>query len=206
VRPRNKPVVGVTGGVGAGKSSVAAAFESLGAAVIDSDRMAHRQLRQPDVVATLCEWWGDSVRSADGGVDRAAVASIVFDAPDELSRLEGLLYPRMEVERRQLMDQLDGDPAVRGIVLDTPKLFEAGVDALCDAVVFVDADEAVRAARVAASRGWTRKELRRREKSMEALDKKRAKADYVVTNLTSTEDLKQQVERIFASVLKSFRA
>lgn len=202
---RNKPVIGVTGGIGAGKSSVADAFGLLGAAVIDSDRMAHAQLEQRAIVATLVGWWGDSILRPDGGIDRRSVASIVFEDGEQLRRLEGLLYPRMDEVRSRMMAELDANAEVKAIVLDTPKLYEAGLDSTCDAVVFVDADDVTRAARVAAKRGWSRDELRRREKSMNALDKKRAKADYVVTNLTSIEDLRQQVKQIFVSVCMSFR-
>lgn len=194
----------MTGGIGAGKSKVAEIFESLGAAVIDADRMAHRQLEDPSVIEVLRGWWGDRICRANGEIDRAVVASIVFDAPDELRRLEGLVYPRMVEERRKLMAKLDADDAVRAIVLDTPKLYEAGVDKICDAVMFVDADLELRVRRVAASKGWAREELTRREKAMEALDIKRAKADYVVTNQSSTEDLRVQVERVFEAVLKAF--
>jgi dephospho-CoA kinase len=183
---------------------VAKLFESLGAAVIDADRMVHEQLEDPGVVGVLRGWWGDRINRQDGGIDRTVVASIVFDDPAERRRLEGLLYPRLAAERRRLMAALDEDDSVRAIVLDAPKLYEAGVDRECDVVVFVDADADVRARRVEASKGWTRTELSRREKAMEALDKKRAKAEYVVTNQTSTEDLRVQVERVFAAVMKTF--
>jgi len=183
---------------------VARLFESLGAAVIDADREAHRELDKPDIVETLRGWWGDKVCRAEGGIDRSVVASIVFEAPDELRRLEGLLYPRLARQRDRLLAALDGDDSVRAIVLDTPKLYEAGVDKICDAVVFVDAAPEVRLERVIASKGWSQDELTRREKAMEALDKKRAKADYVVANQSSTEDLSVQVERVFEAVLKAF--
>jgi len=185
---------------------VAKLFESLGAAVIDADRMVHRQLDDPEVAEVLLTWWGEKIRRRDGGIDRTIVASIVFDDPAERERLEQLLYPRVAAERCRIMAALDEDNSVRVIVLDTPKLYEAGVDRICDAVVFVDASLDVRARRVAASRGWTRMELSRREKAMEALDKKRAKAEYVVTNQASTEDLRVQVERVFAAVSSTFDA
>jgi len=203
-KTRSKPVVGVTGGIGAGKSMVAELFGALGAAVIDADQMAHRQLEEPSVREVLRGWWGDRICRADGGIDRAVVASIVFDAPAELRRLEELVYPRMAEERRRLLAAFDADDAVRAVVLDTPKLYEAGVDKICDAVVFVDADLELRVRRVTAYKGWTRDELARREKTMEALDKKRARADYVVTNQSGTEDLRVQVERVFEAVLKAF--
>ena len=171
--------------------------------MIDSDRLNHEQLGDPDVVATLCSWWGDKVRSPDGRADRAALARIVFRDPDELAKLEGLVYPRIERRRLELMAVYEQDPAVRAIVLDTPKLFEAGLNAACDTVVFVEAAFEFRLARVSAARGWSEAELRRRENLLKPLDKKRADADHVVVNHLDVEELRTQVERVFSSVLAS---
>ena len=198
---RRKPVIGLAGGIGSGKSTVARILESLGAAILDSDRMAHEELREPEVVDQLVRWWGGSVRSADGGADRRAVAKIVFEAPDELARLEGLIYPRLARRRKALFAVLEGDPAVRAIVLDAPKLYEAGLDRLCDAVVFVEADRSARLARLAASRGWTDADLSRRENLQSPLDRKRARADYSVANHADVRALRSKVEQVFLSVL-----
>lgn len=201
-----KPIIGLTGGIGSGKSTVARILESLGAAVIDSDRLSHDQLADPVVVAALCSWWGEGVRSPGGPADRAAIARIVFEDPVELARLEGLIYPRIERRRVELTAGYNKDPAIRAIVLDAPKLFEAGVDAACDFVVFVEADFATRSVRVAASRAWSEAELVRRENNLKPLDKKKADADHVVVNQFGFEDLKSQVERVFSSILASFAA
>ena len=87
---RIKPIIGLVGGIGAGKSSVARILQSFGAAVIDSDRLAHGELADPEVIATLRSWWGEKVCRSDG-VDREVLASIVFSDPQELDRLEKLL-------------------------------------------------------------------------------------------------------------------
>lgn len=194
----------MAGGIGAGKSSVAEILRSLGAAVVDSDRLAHEQLNDPQVAATLERWWGPSVFASDGKIDPAAVAGIVFRNPAELQKLEDLLYPRIAVRRDELMAKSEDDPRVRAIVIDAPKLFEAGVDKLCDAVIFVDAEPEVRAARVAASRGWPREEWIRRENLQNPLDKKRTNADHVVENHSSIEELRSKVEKVFSAVLAAF--
>jgi dephospho-CoA kinase len=198
---RIKPIIGLTGGIGAGKSSVARILQSLGAAVIDSDRIAHEELSDLEVIATLRAWWGDKVCPSKAGVDRKALASIVFNDPAELDRLEKLLYPRIHRRREQLVAGYQADPAVRAIVLDAPKLYEAGLGDYCDAVIFVEADRSVRVRRVAASRGWTEDELRRRENLQNLLDTKRANADHVVINHANLDQLRTEVERVFASVL-----
>jgi dephospho-CoA kinase len=201
---RNKPVLGLVGGIGAGKTLVAGLFEELGAAVIDSDRLVHEELRDPRVAVELQQWWGEAVCSPDGAVDRNAVAKIVFSDPTELQRLEGLLYPRLARRRAVLVADHQADPDIRAILLDAPKLYEAGVDVECDAVIFVDADRDVRLQRVAASRGWTEEELVRRENNLEPLDRKRALADYTVVNHSSVAELRSEIERVFASVLTRF--
>lgn len=204
-RPRrSKPVIGLSGGIGAGKSVVARLCEEFGAAVIDSDKLAHDELRQPDVVGTLRQWWGNGICRTDGSVDHKRVAAIVFEDGSQLARLEGLLYPRLAARRDVMLDRLDADPAVRAVVIDAPKLYEAGVDRLCDVVVFVDAHRADRVRRVAQSRRWSEDELARREKVQIALDIKRKNADYVVTNHAGIEELRPQVERVFSKILASF--
>lgn len=202
--PARKPVIGIVGGIGAGKSLVTEMLGELGSGVIDSDRLAHAELGEPEVVAELRRWWGDEVVRADGSVDRGAVGRIVFERPGELARLEGLLYPRIHHRRVELMRDMEQDGRIRAVVWDAPKLFEAGLQDLCDAVVFVDADRAERLARVRRSRGWSEAEVDRRESFQKPLDYKRANADYVVANNSDIDALRLQVERVFSSVLASF--
>ncbi len=198
-----KPIIGLAGGIGAGKSTVARILKSLGAAVIDSDALAHEELSDPGVIETLRSWWGDSI-CLPGGLDRKAIAAIVFDCRDELERLEHLLYPRLHRRREELVAGYDSDPGVRAVVLDAPKLYEAGLGEYCDAVIFVEADRATRALRIEADRGWSEEELLRREKLQDPLDSKKARADYVVTNRSNRESLRADVERVFSSVLAKF--
>lgn len=201
---RSKPIIGVTGGIASGKSLVSRTFRELGAYVIDADALVHQQYELPEVAETVRGWWGDRVIGEDGKVDRAEIASIVFQSPEELQRLEDYLYPRLRAAREKLVEKVAGDASVRAIVLDTPKLFEAGVEKECDATVFVDADRKTRLARVAESRGWSPEELDRREKRQMPLDRKKALADYTVVNHSGTDDLREQVQQVLASVLATF--
>jgi len=171
---------------------------------VDSDRLSHEELGDPEVIATLRGWWTDSVLRADGSVDRRAVAEKVFDDPEQLARLQDLLYPRIARRREELMAMHAADASVRAVVLDSPKLQEAGLDELCDAVVFIDADLETRSRRLAATRGWSAAELERREKLLEPLDRKRSRADHVVKNNSKIDDLRSEIERVFSAVLASF--
>lgn len=202
-QPRmKKPIIGLAGGIGAGKTSVARILESLGAGVIDFDGLAHEVLCEPKIAAALRRWWGNSICSPDGTPDREAIASIVFCDSGELARLEALLYPRIRQRCRDLL--ADAESGARAMVLDAPKLYEAGLDKLCDAVIFVEANEATRIGRVARSKGWTKEELRRREKLQKPLDIKKASADHVVINQFGIGELRPQVERILSLVMASF--
>lgn len=171
---------------------------------MDSDSLVHEQLRDLEVVRTLRDWWGSNVVAADGRADRQAIARVVFSNDVELDRLQGLLYPRIEARRRELMQVWHDDPAVRAVVIDAPKLYEVGLDAECDAVIFVDAPVSFRLGRVKARHGWDAAELERREKLLIPLDTKRAKADYVVENHSSVGELRPKVERVFSSILAAF--
>lgn len=193
----------MAGGIGAGKTSVGQILESLGAALIDFDRLAHEELRAADIVATLRRWWGERICSSRGGVDHEAIAAIVFNDPRELDRLERLVHPRILRRGEVLIAKYTRDPTVKAVVLDAPKLFEGGLDRLCDAVIFVDAEWSSRAQRVAKTRGWTEEELKRRENLQNPLDLKKANADYVIVNHSGIDALRSQVERVFSSVLAS---
>lgn len=201
---QNVPVIGITGGIGAGKSAVARMLGEFGALVIDSDVLAHEELRTLEVIEAVKAKWGLAVCSESGEIDRAALGAKVFADPVELQKLEDLLYPRIHRRRRQIIAEHAGDPGVRAIILDAPKLYEAGVDKECDAVIFVDADEGERVSRVAQSRGWSPAELARREKLQIPLDKKRAMADYVVVNnQAGLDSLIPELKRILESVVGS---
>lgn len=193
-------VIGVAGGIGAGKSAVAAALADLGCIVIDSDKEARALLTRDDVKRELVSWWGPSVLNERGEVDRSAVARIVFSDEAQRRRLEGLTHPMLRTNRERVkaLARERGAPAV---VLDAPLLFEAGLDAECDAVIFVDAPREVRLDRVVASRGWDEAELDRREKSQWPLEDKRSRSDYVVRNDRGTASLREAVARILDDIL-----
>lgn len=196
-----KPIVGLCGGIGAGKSVVADLLEQLGCCVISSDRLNHEVLQEPLVLEQLVSWWGPSVRRADGRPDRRRIGEIVFQAPEEKRRLESLVYPLIAERRTAIISDVESHPAIRAIVLDSPLLFENNLDRLCDFIIFVDADRTSRLARVVAARGWDESELARRESWQYSLEQKRAHADFVVDNRGSLDELRPQVDSILETIL-----
>lgn len=195
-----KPIIGLTGGIGSGKSTVAALMRKLGAAVINADEIGHTELDCPEVLDVICQWWGSSVVRPDGRANREAIRRIVTRDPEARARLEGLLHPRIDRRTRDLLDRYRADPEVRAIVWDAPLLYEAGLDRRCDRVIFIEADERIRLERVGRQRGWSPEETRMLEKSQKPLDFKREKADYVVNN-SDDDDLSRQVEDVFSRIL-----
>jgi dephospho-CoA kinase len=208
---QGKPIIGIAGGIGSGKSRVARLFGELGCAVIDSDAQVRDAYARADVRQTLKQWWGERVFKEDGQLDRAAVAATVFSDPAQRARLEGLIHPLVAEARDEAMRRAARDPQLVAFVWDTPLLFEVGLNADCDAVVFVDAPQDLRLARVRRSRGWDAAELARRENLQWPLDRKRRLSDDVVTNTADAEEgsasppgadpLRNQVRQVLSRIL-----
>jgi len=190
--------VGLTGGLGSGKSEALAAAERLGAAVLSSDMVVHDLLGTEEVREMLHERWGDRVVS-DGAVNRMAVAEIVFSDPVELSWLEGALFPLVGVQIGEWRAGLEEAGEVDVAVVEVPLLFEAEIESLFDATIAVVADEALRAER-AAARGH--ENVEGREGRQLTQDEKVARADHVVRNDGSLEEL----EVAMAEVLNEIRS
>jgi dephospho-CoA kinase len=199
----NKPVIGIVGGIGAGKSLTSAKFAELGCVVVSGDEIGHELLRDADVAAEVVRQWGDGVLDADGQIDRSALGRIAFDAPGEMAKLTGILHPRIRSRMTERIAAAQTDAAAIAVVVDAAVLFEAGWDDLCDCVVFVDAPRAVRLARVAEVKGWDQTALTKRERLQIELDKKRQMCDYVIDNHVSdsrlSETLRQLLDRIVSA-------
>ena len=197
-----KPIIGIAGGIGSGKSFVAQLFGELGCLVISSDDQVREAYRDSTVVATLRQWWGDEVLTPTGEVNKRVIAAKIFGQPAERERLEKLLHPMVNQARERLMDAAATDPKTPAYVWDTPLLFETGLNAKCDTVVFVDAPQALRLARVTASRGWDADELARRENSQKPLDTKRKLSQYVVENTADADAVRGQVRAVLSRILE----
>jgi dephospho-CoA kinase len=199
-----KPIIGLCGGIGAGKSVVASALAEAGGLVIDSDRLNHEVLGEPEVARTLRQWWGERVVGPDGGVDRQRVAEIVFDDAEQRRRLETFVHPLIARRRENIIRGANTDPTVRAIILDSPLLFESNLGRLCHAIVFVEASEALRLRRLKRTRGWDLGELRRRERWQMPLAEKRRRSQYVIRNEGSIEQLRSQAQDVFERALAEY--
>ncbi|MHC4372841.1 MAG: dephospho-CoA kinase, partial [Planctomycetota bacterium] len=114
---KTKPIIGILGGIGSGKSTVAACFAGLGCAVIDADAMAHEVLAEPGVLNALVQRWGEGVLDAAGLADRGRIAERVFDSPGELDFLNSLIHPRVLERTEEMIETYRVQPETAGIVL-----------------------------------------------------------------------------------------
>jgi dephospho-CoA kinase len=182
--------IGLTGGIGAGKSEALAAFERAGAATLSTDRVAHDLLDREDVRALLVERWGPEVAPGDA-VDRERVARIVFENPDELRWLESQTHPR--VGEAVLSWRQELGPGIDVAVVEVPLLFEAAMEGAFDATVAVVADDEIRNQRL------TERDhhgLAGREARQIPQHEKAKRADLVIHNDESLEQLDREVRDI----------
>lgn len=199
----SKPVIGVVGGIGAGKSTAAAELVELGCILVDADVIGHELLGEAEVQQALRRRWGEGVFTPEGHVDRKAVASRVFADPAELAALNRIMHPRIGRRMQRRVADALADPGAAGVVVDAAVLLEAGWDDLCTHLVFVAAGDEQRCRRASEQRGWDRRTWRQREKSQISLDKKLAKCDYTVDNSSSASRLREQIRQLFYQLVRA---
>lgn len=192
--------VGLTGAVGAGKSSVARRLAALGARVIDADALARSATEDPAVLARIAVEVGAEL-VVDGGLDRAATAARVFADPVSRRALEAIVHPwvRAAAAAREAAARAE-EPPPSVVVHDVPLLFENGLDAGMDATVVVTAPFALRAARLAARSGLSEAAVRARDAAQLDPAEKAKRATFVVDNGGGEGDLDAAVERLWRSL------
>jgi dephospho-CoA kinase len=194
--------VGLTGGIGAGKSSVAAALVARGAELIDGDRIA-REILEPEgpAFAAVVRRFGPTVVGPDGRLDRAAVAAIVFHDASALADLNAITHPLIAsimLDRIRALEDSDGI-----VVLDIPLLSAESVAGYrIEVVVVVDAPEEVAVARLVAHRGFEESEARARMAAQIPRRQRIALADLVIDNAGSTDDLEAEVDRVWSELAR----
>ena len=196
-----KPIIGLTGGIGAGKTFIAKMFADAGCMVISSDEIIRQAYKDSAIKQQLKKWWGQMVFSPDGEIDRSAVARKVFSRAEDRKKLEQLLHPYANTVRERMMQQAGEDARIKAFVWDTPLLMETGLNRLCDKVVFVDAPREDRLARVKEGRNWSDGDLAERENLQLPLDKKKEISDYCISNTANADYARGQVRDTLTRIL-----
>ncbi|MDQ4133532.1 MAG: dephospho-CoA kinase [Actinomycetota bacterium] len=199
-------LIGLTGGIGVGKSSVASLFSKRGAVVIDADDLA-REVVEPGEpgYAAVVERFGPSVVAADGRLDRKALADIVFSDPSARADLEAIVHPAVARLRDRYLAELVRDGSDRVVVVVIPLLVEVGWDG-ADAVVVVDCAEEVAVRRLVERRGMDEADVRRRLAAQATREQRLARADWVIHNDGTPEDLAAEVDRAWEWITTTIRS
>jgi dephospho-CoA kinase len=194
--------VGLTGNIAAGKSTVADVWRSLGATVVDADELSRRAVDPgtPAFSAIAAEW-GEQVVEPDGGLDRAALRRIVFADPAARERLEQIVHPAVAGLREEIYREAQAR-GERIVVADIPLLFEVGLVDEFDVVVLVDAPVETRLARLIGDRGLDPDEAQRMIAAQMASELKRARADYVIENAGSRDEVEWRARDVWEELLR----
>ena len=190
------------GGIGSGKSTVAAEFAKLGCKVIDADKIAHELLVRRTIKEQITTYFGRDVLDSKGNIDRKRLGEIVFADDDKLSLLNGLTHPHVMERVEELIEQYNRQNQVKAIVLDMPLLVEVGWNRRCDRLIFVDCEQKIRAER-AKKKGFDKNQIKIREKFQISLDNKLSFADNTVENNSDFSALVRQVADIFSDIMNN---
>ncbi len=195
-----KPVIGILGGIGSGKSTIAAEFAKLGCKVIDADRIAHELLEEPPVREKIVSLFGQAVLDSSGKIDRRKLAEVVFADDHMLASLNRIIHPLVLQRTKELIERSKSQNQIKAIVLDMPLLVEVGWHKRCDKLIFVDCEQKLRQER-AKKMGFNKKQIKIRENFQISLDSKASLADNTIENNSDFSAIAKQVTGIFSYIV-----
>jgi dephospho-CoA kinase len=196
------PIIGLLGGIGSGKSTVATLLDHLGAVVLDADRYARDVLLDCEVRREIKKRFGENIFLENGQVDRARLADRIFENEPDRIAIQAIIHPRVRARMRERITEARTKSPENAIVLDIPLLLGSELRVLCDLLVMVRAPERTRIKRVGKTRKWDEKELRRREACQSSLEDKEKAADVYIDNDGTLEELSKKVEAFYKRILK----
>ena len=196
-----KPIIGIIGGVGSGKSTVAAEFGKLGCAVIDADKIAHELLEKKAAKKKIVDLFGQTVLNSAGKIDHRKLADVVFADADKLSSLNKIIHPLVLGRAEELIKQYNRQNEVKAIVLDMPLLVEVGWAKRCDKLIFVDCKRQLRVDRAKKMGVFDENQIKIRENFQISLDNKAKLTDNIIDNNSGFLALARQVADIFSYIV-----
>ncbi len=190
-------IVGLTGGIGSGKSTVAGMFEDEGAHVIDFDHLA-RLVVEPDKAAwrDIIDYFGPEIMSSDRTLNRSALAEIVFSDNKSRKALEGFTHPRIFEERDALIKAIKRKDPFSIVIIDFPLLFELDLNKRFDKVILVYVPRDVQLGRLIKRDGIVKKGVEKRLDAQRPIEEKRSLSDYIIDNEGSLNDTRDQVRKV----------
>ncbi len=195
-------VIGLTGGIGTGKTEAALYMESLGAALINADQVGHEAYTpHSEAWRQVVEAFGEGILQANGEIDRRSLGAIVFSDPEQLARLNGIMHPLMA---GMVQDKIAGlrSEGTGVVVVEAALLFEAGWDSLVEEVWVTDSPEEAVIQRLSQRNGMTEEEARRRVSSQMDRAERLDRANFVIDNSSNVEAMQSAIDGLWASRVK----
>lgn len=197
-------LIGITGGIGSGKSSLARLFARWGAVVVDADQLAHQVLEDQEIKAQLQSAFGAEVVDAEGRLNRSAVGRVAFASRQNWERLNQIVRPQLEVALWAAVEEAIRTAGCQGIVVvDAPLLFEWKIENRFDVVIVVEANDDQCVARVRQRSQLSEEEIRRRMAFQMSPEEKRARADCIVDNRGDQQELERQAKKLWEEMAAS---
>ena len=187
-------VIGITGGIASGKSTIAKMLKSLGASVINADEICHRLINTKPISQKIINRWGDHLQDKYGRIERDKLGEIVFSDRKEISTLNKMIHPEAIKRIKNRITKLRNQSTTVAIVLDAALLVESDLIDICDIILFVDTRKNTCKERVKNSRKWPTGEITKREKFQSSLREKKKIADIVICNNRYQTDTLKQVK------------
>jgi len=194
----SKPILGLLGGMGSGKSWVAAQLVQRGGRLISGDALGHEALVQPDIRQRVIERFGTEISDNAGKINRRQLGRKVFADAAERKSLEAIVFPWIESRIREEIEAARNDKRAAFVVLDAAIMLETGWNNVCDWLVYIDVPREIRLARLAEQRGWTEKEGAARESAQMPLNEKKNRAEFVIDNSGTTAATVRQIDDLLA--------
>ena len=192
-------VVGITGGIGSGKSTVLELFRSAGLNVLDADTVVHQLYKNNSVITEqLTQRWGDCILDENNSINRAAVAEIVFKDQSELNWLNSVFHPQV----RQII-KYEAEKSEKGLWCAVPLLYEVGWQQDFNEIISIWCDHKTQIERLE-KRAWSEMHIKQRLSSQMSMDLKLQKADYGIINVSNLETLKKQCESVKETILNKY--
>ncbi len=191
---QNVKVIGITGGIASGKSTIAEILSSLGANVVDADKICHQLINTDDIAQKITKKWGNHLQNEDGEIKRHELAKIVFSAKKDVYALNKIIHPEVIKHIRNRIEKLKNDATTKAIVLDAALLVESNLIDICDVIIFADTKRDMCKRRAATGRKWSSDEIDKRESYQGLLLEKKNIADIIINNNQSKKDTVNQVK------------
>ncbi len=187
-------VIGITGGIASGKSTVAKMLRSLGASIIDADKICHHLINTEEIKEKIRKKWGNNVQNKDGKINRRTLGKIVFADKGKLLVLNKIVHPKVIKQIKSQIAEITDKDKANVIVLDAALLVESNLTNLCDILLFVDAKKHICTKRAQNIRKWPLHETTKREKFQYTMREKRGMADIIINNNLSKVNTFNQVK------------